>query len=287
MSPIAAGHSPGPSLPHARTADPTFVGQAHERTAYLDVGSGPPVLLVHVGWWSYVWGDLIDQLSPTFRCVAPDAPATGRSGGNPREDATLPTAARRLTLLVEALDLRDITLVFHDLGGPAAILAAGGWADRVRGLVAVNTFAWRPSGVVFRGMLATMGSAPVRALDVATGALPRLSSTSLGVGRHLDRSARRGFRSGLDRRGRSSFHRYMADARGEEIWADVERALGRLRDRPLTTVFGERNDPLRFQPRWKERFPDARQVVVPRGYHFPMCDDPVLVADAVRSNHRR
>jgi haloalkane dehalogenase len=245
------------------------------------------VLLVHVGMWSYLWQDVVDQLSPAFRCVAPDAPASGRSGGNPRQDATLANAARRLTDLVEALELRDITLVFHDLGGPAAMLAAGGWAERVRGLVAVNSFAWRPTGLLFRGMLALMGSGPVRGLDVATGAIPRLSSTRLGVGRHLGRPARREFLTGLDHRGRSTFHRYFADARRSESWADVESALRRLRDRPLTTVFGERNDPLGFQPRWKEYFPQADQRVVPGGLHFPMCDDPTRVACAVRSNFGR
>ena len=40
----------------------------------------------------------------------------------------------------------DVTLVFHDLGGPATLDAASRWPDRVNGVVAVNTFGWRPSG---------------------------------------------------------------------------------------------------------------------------------------------
>ena len=113
--------------------------------------------------------------------------------------------------------------------------------------------------------------------------IPRLSSTRLGSGRHGDRASRREFRSGFDLRGRSSFHRYFSDARRTDIWPQTESALERLRDRPLTTVFGEHNDPLRFQPEWLARFPQANQVVVPRGHHFPMCDDPAAVAEAVRS----
>jgi haloalkane dehalogenase len=80
----------------------------------------------------------------------------------------------------------------------------------------------------------------------------------------------------------------MRDARScDSLYSE---AMAALRDPfkalPLLTIFGERNDPLGFQPQWKEMFPDARQVVVPKGNHFPMCDDPDLVANAIRSWHR-
>ncbi len=73
------------------------------------------------------------------------------------------------------------------------------------------------------------------------------------------------------------------------IWRDLCASpplAGPFRDLRLLTIFGERNDPLRFQPRWKALFPGAPQVVVPRGNHYPMCDDPDLVAGAIRSWHR-
>ena len=44
--------------------------------------------------------------------------------------------------------------------------------DRVAAIVAVNTFGWRPSGVMFRPMLWIVGEAPMRELDVFTGFLP-------------------------------------------------------------------------------------------------------------------
>jgi len=51
---------------------------------------------------------------------------------------------------------------------------------------------------------------------------------------------------------------------------------------PMLTIFGERNDPFGFQKRWKELFPDARQAVVAKGNHFPMCDAPDFVAREIR-----
>lgn len=250
--------------------------------AYTDVGSGPLLLLVHTGMWSFVWRDLIADLSTDFRCVTLDAPGTGLSTGPSKVDFS--HAATAVTAIVESLDLKDLTLVLHDLGGPTALQAAADWPERVSRLTAVNTFGWRPRGAAFRTMLALMGSPPMRELDVWTGWLPRLTSTRFGLGRNFDNTTRQTFRRGVDRRGRRSFHRYMSAARHHNF-ATIDTAVAALADRSLLTVFGEKNDPLGFQQAWAERFARIEQVEIPKGNHFPMCDDPVLVADAIRSWH--
>lgn len=258
------------------------------RIAFTDVGRGPVLLFVHTGFWSFIWRDVIARLSSDFRCVCFDAPGTGLSGRLPARDIRLDRAARALTGVVEQLDLRDLTLVFHDLGGPSGLAGAARVSDRVRGLCAVNTFAWRPDGGLFRGMLAVVGSPPMRELSAWTGFLTRITRSAFGVGRHFDDASRAAFLAGIGRQGVRSFHGYMRDARGAEaLYATLDRALaGPFRDLPLLTIFGERNDPLGFQPRWRARYPDARQVVVPKGNHFPMCDAPDLVAGSIRDWHR-
>jgi pimeloyl-ACP methyl ester carboxylesterase len=176
--------------------------------------------------------------------------------------------------------------VVHDLGGPIGLGLAARRPQLVRALVATQTFGWPPEQRVLRAMLGLMGSAPMRGLNTTTNLVPRITATSFGVGRHLGATGRRAFLGPLrDRRRRATFHRLMADARrADELLGAIELALaGTLRDRPLLTIFGERNDPLGFQARWRELFPAARQVVVPGGNHFPMNDDPDLFAAAVRS----
>ena len=258
------------------------------RIAVTDVGHGPTLLFVHTGFWSFIWRDVISQLAADFRCVCFDAPGTGRSDRIPLAGISLGRAARTLTALIAALDLRDITLVVHDLGGLSGIAGAAPFADRIRALACVNSFAWRPSGAFFRGMLGLMGNGALREFDVATGLLPRITSTAFGVGRHMDEASRRAFLSGIGPSGIRAFHAYLRDARvADDIFDEVHSALtGPFRHLPLTTVFGERNDPLGFQPQWKRLFPAARQVVVPRGNHFPMCDAPEIVADAIRGLHQ-
>ncbi|KAA1249225.1 alpha/beta fold hydrolase [Mycobacterium simiae] len=254
------------------------------KTAVTDTGQGPTLLFVHVGTWSFVWRDVLLRLQDDFRCVAVDAPGCGLSDrlANP---PTLAQAGEAVTAAIDALQLRDVTLVAHDLGGAAGFLAAARRADRISALSAVNCFAWRPTGPGFRSMLATMGSAPVRELDAATNMLARLTSTRFGVGRHWSRADRAVFRAGIDVSARRAWHGYFRDAcRAADLYAEVGVAVTEsLASRPLLTIFGQFNDPLRFQRRWKAMFPTARQLKIPRGNHFPMCDDPDLVASALKS----
>jgi haloalkane dehalogenase len=254
--------------------------------AVSEVGAGP-VLLFCTGIGSFIWRDVMLRLAADFRCVVLDPPGIGLSALVPRSATTLANSARAVTTVVQALDLHDLTLVVHDTGAPPALAAAARTPERVRGIVGVNTFGWKPAGRAFRGMLAVMGSPLMRRIDVATGLIARITATTFGVGRHLDDKSRVAYREGIAR-SMGAFHDYLGEARfSDEIYDEVTRALtGPFRRLPLLTIFGERNDPLGFQPQWKRLFPHARQVVIAKGNHFPMCDDPDLVATAIRSWHR-
>jgi len=254
--------------------------------AIAEVGAGP-VLLFYTGIGSFVWRDVMRRLSADFRCVVLDPPGIGLSAPVARSATTLASSARAVAAVITALDLENVTLVLHDTGCPPALAAAARTPDRIRGIAAINTFGWKPAGIAFRGMLALMGSQAMRRIDLATGLLARVTATSFGVGRHLDDRSRRAYRAGLAR-GMGAFHDYLGDARfGDGIYDEAARALtGPFRRLPLLTIFGERNDPLGFQPQWKRLFPGCRQITIPKGNHFPMCDDPNLVAGAIRAWHR-
>ena len=256
--------------------------------AVTDVGEGPALLFVHTGFWSFIWRDVITRLAADFRCVCFDSPGTGRSARVPKGMITLEGASRAVAGVVDALDLQNFTLVAHDLGGPASLAAVARTPKQVRAIAAVNAFAWRPSGKAFRGMLRLMGSAPMREFDAWTQMVPRISASNFGAGRHLDPPSRRAFLSGIGRSGVRTFHGYMHNAlRCDDLYQGIARAMaGPLRSLPVLTVFGEYNDPLGFQPTWKKLYPDAKQVIVPKGNHFPMCDNPELVAEAIRTWYR-
>jgi pimeloyl-ACP methyl ester carboxylesterase len=97
-------------MPHLEAADGT-------RLFYKDIGSGPPVVLVHS--WSFsssMWEYQIqDLLAAGHRCVAMDRRGHGRSDMSAR-GYDLDTLAGDLAALVEHLDLRGVTLVGHSMG---------------------------------------------------------------------------------------------------------------------------------------------------------------------------
>jgi non-heme chloroperoxidase len=85
---------------------------------YKDWGSGPPVLFSH-GWplSADAWdAQMIFLGERGYRVIAHDRRGHGRSG-QPWNGNDMDTYADDLATLVEALDLRDLTLVGHSTGG--------------------------------------------------------------------------------------------------------------------------------------------------------------------------
>lgn len=271
------------TLPETRRDYESTVDVGAMNIAFRESGSGAPLVFVHTGFSSFMWRTLIDRLSDGYRCISIDAPGTGGSSGEP----TLDHSAQAVAGVIDALDLSSVTLVMHDLGGIAALAAAARRSERIEALVAINTFAWRP-GAALRAMLSVVGSHVMTSIDVRTGLVSRLTASSFGTGRHSDQAQRRSVQRALDGGALRTFHSYMRDARREvRIYDEIARALrGSLRTMPIVTIFGEKNDPFGFQKTWKEIFPRVWQVVVPDGNHFPMCDDPELVARTIDAFHR-
>lgn len=258
------------------------VGVANSPIAYTDEGSGPALLLVHDGMCSYLWVHLIDLLKDRYRVVTLDFPGSGLSPtGN--TEPSLQSDSVLLEAFVSAIGLDRFTLVAHDLGGGVGLGLAIRRPELVSGLVLINTFAWPPETAGLRAMLRLMGSRPMSALATSTNVVARASSGRFGVGRNFTKTQRRAFVSMFaPKTSRQRFHQLMASATREgDYLKTVEESLASLADRPALTIFGKRNDPFRFQQRWLEHFPRAEQMVIPGGYHFPMCDAPEAVASAV------
>lgn len=124
-----------------------FASRYHEtpegRMHYVDEGSGRPILFVHgTPSWSFEWRHAIAGMREHARCIAPDHLGFGLSD-KPLVAAYKPEDhARRLLAFVRALDLREITLVVHDFGGPIGLPVLFDEPGRVRSVVIVNTWAW-------------------------------------------------------------------------------------------------------------------------------------------------
>ena len=122
-----------PFAPHFTTA-PGF--QMH----YVDEGSGAETLLLLHGepTWGYLFRQQIPVWSQHARVIAPDHMGFGKSAAPLDRTYWLQDHVDNLEAFVLELDLRDITLVMHDFGGPVGMGLAARHPDRIKRIVSVN-----------------------------------------------------------------------------------------------------------------------------------------------------
>lgn len=135
----AAGENPREQLLAGLGVTERSLDLAGVRTAVLQGGDGPPVVLLHgPGEFAVNWLRVIPDLVATHRVVAPDLPAHGSSE---RPDGPL-DAQRMLAWLQELIERTcpaPPTLVGHVLGGAIAARFAVDRGDRIANLVLVDT----------------------------------------------------------------------------------------------------------------------------------------------------
>jgi haloalkane dehalogenase len=133
---------------------------------YVDEGDADaePVLMVHgQPTWSFMYRHLIRGLSPRYRCVAVDLIGFGLSD-KPRDWSYTPEAhAVNLAALAKHLELPPLNLIVHDWGGPIGLGWATAHPEKVRRIVAFDTWMWSMAEHrAGRWFSLIMGSAPGR-----------------------------------------------------------------------------------------------------------------------------
>jgi haloalkane dehalogenase len=233
---------------------------------HVDEGDGPVVLFVHGNpSSSRLHRKVIARLRGTHRCVAPDLPGFGESAV-PRGFGWTPSEhADALERFVLDLDLRGITLMCQDWGGPIGFAVAGRHPERFDGFVVGNTWAW-PMNRRGTGLWSAWFSGPI-----GSRAMQRLGAWKWNPPGRPELDAVKGLAAGVDRSNR--------------FLSEVERGLERLRDKRAVIVWPDR-DPV-FGPtelrRWREQWPDAEVVTLRGASHFIQEDAPAEIASATRS----
>ena len=133
---------------------PRYVEVDGLRVHYIDEGprGGAPVLLLHgEPSWSFLYRKMIPLISAAgHRCVAPDLIGFGRSDKPAERGAyTYQRHVDWMRGVVDALDLRQSTLVCQDWGGLIGLRLVAEHPQRFARVVAANTFL--PTGDVAPG----------------------------------------------------------------------------------------------------------------------------------------
>jgi len=120
---------------------PRYLEQDGLRMHYVEEGAGDPVLLLHgEPTWGFLYRRMIPALSEVGLVIAPDLFGFGRSDKplSP-EDYTYDGHYRSVERLALELDLRRVTLVVHDWGGPIGLRLAVEHPDRFSRIVIMET----------------------------------------------------------------------------------------------------------------------------------------------------
>ncbi|MDR3117469.1 MAG: alpha/beta fold hydrolase [Puniceicoccales bacterium] len=106
---------------------------------YVDEGKGSLVLLLHdIPSWSFHFRQLIQDLSGSFRCVAPDFIGFGLSD-KPAGVAYSPRSlADNILAFCTRLNVGRFHLVLHGWGALPGMVAALRWPERVKRIVLLN-----------------------------------------------------------------------------------------------------------------------------------------------------
>jgi haloalkane dehalogenase len=255
---------------------------------HVDEGSGPTLLMLHgAPTWSFVYRLLIEQLRGEFRCVALDYPGFGLStaaegyGFTPEEHAAV-TAS-----FVEALDLRGVTLVVHDWGGPIGVAVLQAHPDRVDRVVLGNTWGWPVNGdphfeLFSRVVGGPVGRELIRRLNLFVNVL-------LPVGhqrRELSAHELQHYRDALSTRRRRHANAVfpLSIRRSRAFLQRVQSGLPLVAARPALIVWGDSDLAFRSKERrrWQALLPQAPTVVLRGAGHFLPSDAPEEMADAIR-----
>jgi len=266
--------------------EPNWIDVDGLRMHYVDEGAGDPVLLLHgEPTWSYLWRKIIPELPG--RVVAPDLIGFGRSD-KPEEIGwySYDRHVESILRLVEELDLRRLTLVVHDWGGPIGLRVAVEHEERFERLVILNTgigggSAPSETWLRFRAVVRELGDA----LDI--GRLVE-AGTAQGLPDEVRAVYDAQFPTPESKAGALAFPELVPTEPDHPNTAPMNRVRDALREwhKPTLVVWGAEDTvlPLAIAKAFVQLIPGARGPVEIGGAgHFLQEDRPEELAEAIRS----
>jgi haloalkane dehalogenase len=261
---------------------------------FVDEGAGEPIVLVHGDpTWGYLWRRFIPPLARRRRCVVPDHMGMGKSDV-PEEPYPyrLHHHVANLESLLLHLDLRGMTLVLHDWGGPVGLGVATRHPERVKRLVLMNTWAFAPwPGAPFPRLLELIRSDRGERFVLEKNGY--VEPALLGTTHHPERltpTVLRGYRAPFptpgSRRALLCWSRDIPVGETDPSYGEmkrIEEGLGWLAEKPALLVWGMR-DPVLPEPvlrRWQRVYPRAAALEIEDASHFLQEDAPERIVDGI------
>jgi len=271
--------APSGKIEFAELADGT-------RLRYLEAGSGPAALiLLHTVRTQLDHFQLvIPKISHAFTVYAIDMPGMGWSDITPGVSYTEPALRRAIVEFVRTLDLNDVTLAGESMGATVSLTASTELADRVRRVVAFNTYDY-PKGVGRANLVASIYVGAARLPTIGRAVTSMENKPVLGIvlrGGLLDGTKLpKHYLAELRRVGRRRGYPRVA----REVFRNVDsmnaaRALYSRVTAPVTLIYGD-HDWSQIPEREANLalLRDARSISLADTGHFAALEQPARVAE--------
>jgi haloalkane dehalogenase len=247
--------------------------------AYIEEGSGPPIVLLHgAPITSLGFVRVIQALRGQYRVIAPDLPGFGQSRPAATFDGTLAAYAGSVSQFCESLDLRRFVLFGCDAGACVGLAAAASMSARIAGLVVADTVPFPLHGrawVVKMILRHIVTSPPIRMLNRRLNLLPWLVATVDPHRRPFSAHERAVLVGQYDSPEKRDRILDLFASMGNED-AFMRRTAAQVSEhlaaKPVLLLFGQ-FDPVRFVggvSRFRKMFPNSTVAIVPRERHFPI-----------------
>jgi haloalkane dehalogenase len=257
------------------------------RMHYIDEGKGETLLFVHgTPSWSFDFRHVIKALRPRYRCIALDHIGFGLSDKPSEYTYGTQRHSENLERLVLALDLRDITLVVHDFGGPIGLNMAIRHPDRIRRLVILNSWLWsNADDPDFMRMRKTLRNPMLPFLYRHLNLSPRfILPASFGekkLPRRLRRQYTSPFGSAAEREGALAFVRSLLE--DQDWFEDLWRKRAAITAKPTLLIWGMKDPVIKAHHlgKFMSGFPDAHVHRLDTCGHFPQEEEAGQVIAAM------
>lgn len=264
-----------------------FTSIEGNRIHYTIAGKGDPILLIHgFPTSSYLWRNIIIELSDQFHVIAIDLPGYGQSDKRIEDSYSFRYYNRILSGFLDQLDIESITLGVHDVGGPIGLYWMVQNMGRVDRLILFNTlvypkFSWAVKlfglATVIPGVRSWLTSADGIRWAMRLGVHNKDKLTQEIIKNYqspfVDKQSRKVLLKSVQRLSLKGFK-------------EIEEKLHSFKG-PIQIIFGENDKILpkvaSTMKRVQQNLPQADIVALPKTGHFLQEDDPGRISEIIRT----
>ena len=266
---------------------PNYFEVNGNRLHYVDEGQGPVLLFVHgTPSWSFDFRKIIKALSKNYRCIAIDHLGFGLSDKPARYPYSTPDHSANLERFVLENDLKDISLVLHDFGGPIALNVALKHPERIKSIVLFNTWMWSSEGDPDYAKLKRILKSPLlpflyRNLNFSARFVLPSSFGDKKLSGKILKQYTGPFGSRQKREGPLAFARSLLN--DQEWFAGLWSQKEKLQDKNILLIWGMK-DPV-IKPKYLQKFaagfPHSDVLELAGAGHFPHEEEPEAVIQSM------